>query len=264
MDNGFLDSFIAVLPTIGKVAASLLAGFGNDEKNYLGFFESDTMDANELDKAVFTMEEGRLYLCNTCARSHDEIVLSTPTINNVSETLILPGLSKLDVSDVFEQCINAGGDNFALTASSAENSNSENGESAFTILPEARKVEFSDKSNMSSIRLGNFLQLTWNELPEVYVTSTAVGYNIEQIMSIVISCENYESSVIMPKQSKQDDGSIKIRLDSKIVKSQQYDIRLQAKITKFSNSNMLCDERIEPPLTESDVAKLIRRKSSQA
>lgn len=252
MKDRIFDTIISVLPTIGKIVGGLLNEL--NDSSYMGFL-GKRLENDELDKAVFTMEDEKIYLCNTAVHSDDLVAFSTSTVDNVSDTVILKGMTRMDVTEAIKECSKSGGDNISLTSSKNVTDSNE-----ITILTSGKGISFKEISNGGKVTLGNFIQIQWHELPKLIFSGLAVNYPLQEIVSIHIEGNNYEYDAIYPEQTKVTDNMIEINVDEYISAKQLYDIRVQAKFLQ-QDSGFL-DSKAEV-LTEEDIQKLILRKKNR-
>ena len=256
MRDGLFDTIISVLPTIGKIVGGLLAGLEIDG-SYMGFLGSSSSET-EIDRATFTVDNGRIYLYNTDTDSESAVAFSTDTVNGVSDTAIIPGFCKLDMTSVFEQAAANGTENIALSASNRMGSN------GIVILTTGKNISFKEKSFF----LGNFLKIEVDDTQRsngspltLNFYSSVPDYKLEEIVSLNITGTNYEYKTLYPPYREISESGMGVSVDNQISPDNVYDIRLQIRISQ--QGNLLRDSRNEV-ITEQDIENLkMRRKNKE-
>lgn len=249
MRDGILDGIVSVLPTIGKVVCGLVSALDSDG-GYMGFLgENDATQG--VDAAVFSMDSstGKILLNNTNTITDNVVAFS-----NADETIIIPSMTRLDVTDSMCNSSKLGSDQMYLTASNKKN--------GITIMTSRESVRFVGDavSKANEVDLGNFVKITWSSLPQITISSLSNDYKIMDIVSVRIEGSDYEYSAVYPKFVEGTDG-LTITLEDGISDTQFYNIRVEAIFTEAGNGVTMLKGMKK--LTEDDIKHLQQLKQNK-
>ncbi len=269
MENGFFDTIASVIPTVGKVVGNLLVNtFGAEENaagGYVGFFRNDARD-DGLDKAVFTKEGDKIFLCNTSPVTNDYIVYSTPTQYSAeSDTCKIPGLARIDVTESFANAVAGGDDRIFLN--SVQPKKAADGGGVLTVYGSNNHVDLAKIRKLDArLKLGSWLEIEMEGTQMMIVCCSALAagtYLIHRIRRIVIHEGNINIDMTDPQQREREPGVVEVRLDQPLPEYAVAAIDMQVELQELPQPNdaALQDERVEM-MDESYLQMLLAKKKA--
>lgn len=266
IQDGFWDSIVSALPTIGKIVSGLIGAFtadGDGVMRNMSFLGTPYGADSDVGKAVFTMGmdeitgEPTVYLCNTSVNQNDYVVLSTPTQENVdAETIILKELSKQDVGAIFRRTSEGGCDTVALNSFQTNSPLSKNNQAVVYASNRCLKVTDAEITSGVRIPLGSFLtvEVLGTELKEIKIAmdgAAANSYAISTVNTLNIEAPNTQITVNPPIQRTEGEDAVIITLPENLKANETY--RVSAEVTLQVKGLQSTNRLLSQKLTDAEI-----------
>ncbi len=257
MGNDIFTKILSVIPTVGQVVGQLLGGNAND---YVGFFPSGKTN-DDLDTAVFTKDGDSIFLNNTSPYAADDVVMAFPRQEGIDpETISIPNMTKLDVTNLFHNQSAAHNESFSLTTSKA--ASNDNGK-FISIQASGRGIPVSANA---SIKIGSFLEIQvsgdWALIAIIAGSALALRsvnvLRVRQLGQEVVAIVNAWRG--NPAQARGGQSQATIDLGCHLLANEPVDVEISAEVepTSAAQGNLDLFNKKYPliPLTQEDIARL--------
>lgn len=258
MANDIFTKILSVIPTIGQVVGQLLGGNDGD---YVGFFPSGK-SGDDLDTAVFTKDGDSIYLNNTSPYPSDDVVLAFPRQEGIEpETISIPNMTKLNVTNLFHNQSEAHNDSFSLTTSKGAENNSDG--KLISIQASGKGIPISANA---SIKIGSFLEIQvtsdWALIGIIAASALLLRsvdvLRIRQLGQEVVAIVNAWRG--NPAPTREGESQAKIDLGYRLLPNEPVDVEIAAQVEPTEaapeQTDLFNQKYPLIPLSQGDIARL--------